>query len=627
MSKEKLGIKSLLIALLATFVCFIPVLDNDFVNWDDHLYVLRNWMVKDISISQCIEVFKTPQVVGAYYPLTIISLGIDYALGNGSPLPFHITNLTLHLLSVMLVFWLIKLLTKRVEAAFICALLFGIHPMHVEPVAWISSRKDVLYGFFFLLALVTHVYYITKGKKLFFYVLTFICFLLSLLSKGVAVVLPIVLLLMDYLCHRNDYWKIVLEKVPLFILSVGVGLFAVQSQQQGDAMLDLSQYPIYHTFFIANYNFLWYLVTFFFPYKLAAFHPYPFLNVSDIQWYFYASIIPVIILLVLFYKYGRKSRPFVFGIGFFLVSIAPVLKILPFGVGIVSERYTYISYLGLFYLLVIAFLKIRDGEWKVPHWVRSITFMSGILWLAIFGVMSYVRADVWQNGETLWTDVTKKYPNNYFAYNSLGDYWQLQGEYEKSLEPLNRSIALNPNYSVSYNHRGKAYQNLGEFQLAFYDFNKAIELDNTYHKAYLGRAIMYVNLDNDTLNAWKDINRALTLEPNYSLGYLNRAVIYEMKGMYDKAEEDYTMAINLEPDNARNYRYRGLLYYNQGHLQEAMKDYNRALYYNPEYGNVYFLRSWIYRDRNKDDLAKQDALKARELGFPVDDEYIENLND
>lgn len=582
MSQQRLGIALLLIALAATFVCFIPSLNNDFVNYDDHAYVIKNWMVKDISLSQTIEIFKAPQINGGYNPLTIVSLAIDYAIGDGDPLPFHVTNLTLHLLSVMLVFWFIQLLTKRVEAAFICALLFGIHPMHVEPVAWISSRKDVLYGFFFISALVSHVYYLTKSRKGLFYVFTFVLYSLSLLSKGVAVVLPVLLLLLDYLYERKDYWKAILEKVPYLLLSLGIGLLAIFSQVEGDAMMQVDEYPIFYTIFTGAYSLLWYLFSAIIPYKLSAYHPYPFIDIREMQWYFYAAVVPLIALLILSYIYGRKSRQFIFGIGFFVLSIAPVLKVLPFGIGMLSERYTYIPYIGLFYLLALAFVRIKDGEWTLPNWLKVALLVVGVSWVSIFGVMSYHRSDIWQNGETLWTDVAKKYPNDFFAYTCLGDYWQLQGDYMKSIQALNKSIEIYSNYTGTYHNRAKAYEYLKQYQLAFEDFNKAIELEPKNYKALLGRAITYMQLYNDIENSMTDLNTALMINPQYALAYLNRGVLYEMKGGYDLALKDYSKAISLEPNNATYYVYRANLY--QG-LKEPEK-------------------------------AKADELKAKALGYP-----------
>ncbi len=615
----------LLVAVAATFTCFYPTLDNDFVNWDDQTYVVRNWLVKDVNLEYIKEIIKTPQIVGTYQPVTIISLAIDYKIGNGNPFPFHVTNLVLHLLCMAILFWWMKLLTKRVEIAFICALLFGIHPMHVEPVAWVSSRKDVLYAFFFFAALVSYMFYLTKKWKGVTYSLTLLLFFLSLMSKSVAVVLPIVLLLTDYFLERKDYRRMLLEKVPFFLLSLGVGLIAIRGQQEGSAMMDFEVYPFSKTIFVGFYGLVWYLVSFLVPYKLAALHPYPFDHITNIQWYFYASSVPVLILIILSVIYGRKNKHYIFGMGFFLLSIASLLKILPYGRGVVAERYTYIPYIGLFYLLAWIFIKFKDGDWKVPKWAKKILLVVSIVWVGTLGIITFVRADVWQNGGTMWLDVTEKHPDHYYAYSCAGDYFFLQGEYERAFELMNKSIQLYDSFSDVYNNRGKVYEKLGWPDLAFADYNRAVDLDKANFGAYLNRAILKVNLYKDTEGAWQDINQAITLKPDYCIAYVNRGVFYEQKGEFDKAEEDYTMAIKLEPNNAKHYRYRGLLKYYTDRKEEALKDYNEALRYDPNYGNVYYLRSRIYKDQGNIEQARLDARKALELGFKVKQEYLESL--
>lgn len=625
MHKVRLNILLPLVAVVVTFVCFYPTLDNDYVNWDDQDYVVRNWLIKDLDADRVVKMFTMPEVVGAYTPLTMISLAIDYKIGNGSPQPYHATNLILHLLSVALVFWWLKVLTKRIEIAFICALLFGIHPLHVEPVAWISSRKDTLYVFFYLLALVSYTYYARGKRKWGSYFFALVFFSFSLGAKGVAVVLPFILLLVDYLVERKKWVYRVLEKVPFFMLSLLFGLLAIRGQQEGSAMLELSDYPFYQTFFVGMYGLLWYLISSIVPYKLAALHPYPFGYIMDIQWYFYASVVPILIIAVLSIIYGRKSRVYIFGMGFFLIGIAPVLKILPYGRGMVAERYTYIPYIGLFYLLAWVFVKLKDGDWKIPEWSKKTLLMLSLIWIGFLGVKTALRCDVWQNGGTMWMDVAKKYPKHYFAYSCAGDYYYLQGEYAKAFELINKSIRLNPKFSDAFNNRGKIYEEFGKPKLAFDDYTEAISLDPTNFGSYLNRAILYISLYNDTVSAWKDVNKAIAVRPTYCLAYINRGVFYEMKGQFDKAEEDYNTAIRLEPNNPKHYRYRGLLRYYVGDKNDALEDYNTALRYDLGYGNVYYLRSRIYKDWGEMDKARADVHKAIELGFQMDPNYIRSL--
>lgn len=625
MTQKKLNLLRIFVAVLLTFVCLFPIIDNDYVNWDDTAYVIRNWMVKEISWDLSKEIIMTSQVVGTYHPLTIISLAIDYRIGNGDPLPFHITSLVLHLLSVVLVFWFMQMLTKRHEIAFICALLFGIHPFHVEPVAWISSRKDVLYCFFYIAALISYLYYTSRKQKWLGYSVTMLLFILALMSKGVAVVFPVILLLIDHLQGRENYMKLILEKIPFFLISIFFGLLAIQGQQDGTAMLDLNQYPFYQTVFLATYGFIWYLISFFVPFKMAAYHPFPFMSIHVLPWYFYASAVPTLAIIILSIVYGRKYKWYVFGFGFFLVGMILLLKILPYGRGMVAERYTYVPYIGLFYILGYAYVKIKDGDWQLPKLAKQGLFVIGVAWVLSMGVLSFIRSDVWQNGDVMWGDVAAKYPNDHFAFSCQGDYWYTKGDYIKAFQLIDKSIHMYPEFSDAYNNRGKIYRQWGKNELAFADYDKAIQLDDKNFGAYLNRAILYMNVYKDTVRALQDFNTSLEVNPTYSLGYINRGVFYESMGEFDKAEGDYSMAIHLEPNNSNHYKYRGLLRYYRGRKQDAMQDYNLALHYKPNYGNVYYLRARIYKDLGDLAKARADAQKAIAFGFSVPQEFLQEL--
>src|SRR5688500_3693467 len=216
--KAKGFTKFLLPVLGITFLLFLPALRNQFTNWDDMLYVTSNPLLKDLSLDGIKAILSTP-VVSNYHPITILSLAVNYQLAELTPWSYLLTNIFLHVANTALVFWFIMLLSgnNRWVSAF-SALLFGIHPMHVESVVWISERKDLLYTLYYMLALIFYVRYLQK--KDFKYLITvFILGALSLLSKPAAIVLPLSLILLDYYFQRQWSWKWIIEKIPLFILS------------------------------------------------------------------------------------------------------------------------------------------------------------------------------------------------------------------------------------------------------------------------------------------------------------------------------------------------------------------------------------------------------------------------
>ena len=209
----------LCLILLIVFGAFLPSLKNGFVNWDDDCYVLNSSSISSsISASNLKSIF-TSFSVGHYQPLTILSYAFDYQLFKLNPYYYHLTNLILHLLNSLLVFYLIYLLSGNIGVSFITAILFGIHPLHVESVAWISERKDVLYSFFFLLSCIIYLYYLTKERNSKYYLLSLFLFLCSLLSKSMAVTLPLLLLLMDYYLKRKPNKELLLDKIPYFFLT------------------------------------------------------------------------------------------------------------------------------------------------------------------------------------------------------------------------------------------------------------------------------------------------------------------------------------------------------------------------------------------------------------------------
>src|SRR6266487_62393 len=295
----------LLLALAATAVCFFPMLKNTFTNWDDEYYVINDALLRGPDWQ---GIFSQP-VVSNYHPLTIITLAINYGLTGLDPSSYLVFNFLLHLLNTALVFYFVWIISdKQIWVASMTALLFGIHPMHVESVAWISERKDVLYTLFFLLSLIAYWKYLQTNRSTGYWV-CFLLFICSLLSKPAAIVLPLVLLLLDYWKERPFTKRVVLEKIPFFLVS---GLFTVITLklQSVTAMTSLDLYPFWVRLFFASYAIIVYLAWFFVPYPLSAFHPFPLPD--HLGWTIYLS--PIFLLALIFLIWHlRKNRLVVFG--------------------------------------------------------------------------------------------------------------------------------------------------------------------------------------------------------------------------------------------------------------------------------------------------------------------------
>lgn len=607
------------IAIAATFAVFLPVLNADFVHWDDPAYIINNPYLPDLSLERVIEIFKVREFEGNYHPLSIISHAIDHSIGGLDPFYFHLHSLILHLLNVALVFWLIALLTKRWEIAFISAILFGIHPAHVESVAWATERKDVLYVFYFLLGLVSYLYYKEKGK-LGYYFMALLLLILSALSKGQAVVFPVILVLIDY--YRKELnWKALLAKAPFFLISFVFGLLAMTVQQEGGASNSFEEMGGRHSFFVAGYGMLMHLIKAVIPFKLSSFHPYPPITDGWWPWYIYVSTAGLIALLLFVLIRFRKLRWLMFGLGFFLVCIIPVSQIIPVGKTIMAERYTYLSYLGLFFSLAY-FLVEKAKVFEKGKLAVGITLGVYLTCLSIYG---YARCSVWQTSNKLWTDVIEKYPDHFIAYANRAAYFNNMGQPKAAIRDYELCAERSPDNPACPNAKGLVLRGINKFPEAMESFDLALSIDSNYYPARMNRGMLLSFLGNDSA-ALKDMNKLVELDPDTSISFLFRAVVLEKLGNYKAAIKDYSILIVREPMNAGLYTNRGLVLFKNGNIEQALEDYSTAIRIQPNYPDPYYRRSKLYWAVQEKEKAIEDVKAAIQLDYQVPQSYLNELN-
>jgi len=383
--------------LLITYLAFSPSLKNGFTNWDDNEYVATNNLVKSLSGDNIKKIFDTNNFISFnYHPITILSLAIDYKLSGFDPKTYHLTSLLFHLANTLLVFWFVFLLSeKKIMVAAVVSILFGIHPMHVESVAWIAERKDVLYVFFFMGSLIVYLKYIQQQgmQKIMLYVLLLLLFLLSILSKAMAIVLPVVLLLIDYYKGRKLDRTLVLEKLPLFALSLLFGLLAVHIQSKG-AIANFAVFTFLQRICFVSYGIVNYVYNVFVPIHLSAFYPYPSLVDGHIPSVFYFTPFIVIVLLGAVIYLVKKNKVVFFGFAFFMITIVMVLQFISVGKAIMADRYSYLSYVGLFFIIAMGYDWLQnntDNKWDVYKKVSSV--LLGAL-LVFFFYQTYNRTKV-----------------------------------------------------------------------------------------------------------------------------------------------------------------------------------------------------------------------------------------
>jgi Tfp pilus assembly protein PilF len=563
-----------LLIIILTCLAFYPSLKNDFIfTWDDNAYVTANPIIQSLDL-QSIKHMFTKQINGTYVPLPLLTYSIEYSLFGLHSLPYHVTNLILHLLCTLLIFQLFRLLKINLLYAALGAVLFGIHPMRVESVAWIAERKDVLYSLFYLAALVTHVKFILagdQGKK--YYQLTILFFILSLLSKIEAVTLPLSLLLIDYFMERPLRFKLILEKTPYFLLSLlfgCLGLFILNRVGLLSVNRELSfTTRLFYGLFSLNV----YIAKFLVPYIQSAVYPYPVAPGNALPLFYYLNPLLTAGIIFLVYRTVHLTRAVVFGSLLFFVNVIFMLQILAAGNAFLSDRYTYVAYTGLIFIVVWSVEMLVTKKKKIKPLV--ITGIS--VYLVIFIVMTYNRCEIWKNGETLWTDVIEKYPDqNVAAYSNRGIFYSNLGQWDNAIADLTKSIDINPKYPASYANRGIVYGSLGQQEKAIADFSKAITIDPHYKLALNNRGVAYGNTGQYD-KAKSDFLRAIKLDAKYASAYSNLSFIYCEQNKLDSAIQICLAGLKMNPESALLHAGVGRCYLDKGDVDNAVVQYKKCL--------------------------------------------------
>ncbi|MEM7102492.1 MAG: tetratricopeptide repeat protein [Bacteroidota bacterium] len=622
-------IQMILVGLaVITFITFFPSLDNGFTNWDDQDYVKDNPYIINLN-GASIKAMFSQAIASNYHPLTILSLAFNYQMTVLDASSYHWTNLILHILNTGLVFFFVYLFSgKKWEGAFVVALLFAIHPMHVESVAWVAERKDVLYTAFFLGGMILYLRYL-DDKKVKTMVWVGVLFLLSLWSKPTAVTFPVVLILIDFIKGRNIMvLKPWLEKLPFFILSIIFGLITINIQS-GSAIGGLEDYTLWQRVMFASYGVYAYIAKLFVPIGLSTFHPYPVID--QIPVIFMAAPFIVLVLVAGVFYALRFTKIIAFGFAFYLVKIALTLQFVQVGSAIISERYTYMAYIGLFMILgagIDYLLSQKDPKYDIRKKAAI-----GVIGLAsvVFAFLSFKQSDVWQDSGTLWNNVIKVYPNASTPYNNLGNYLmdELQ-DFEGAHANLTKAVELNPKYYKAYIARGQVYRRTKRYQEALNDYNYAISLKPEFSDAYNNRGNIYFEMGQDD-NALADYAKVAQIEPNEPKAYGNSGAIYARKAQlssdsnqrnqnFQLALENLNRGIQLNPGYADALMNRGVVHSALGDPNAAIKDFTANQRISKPNHLVLYWRGLEYQKLNQHQQALNDfnqaiALNPNEKGY------------
>ncbi len=577
--------------LLLTIVVYSHSISNGFVNWDDDKNVYDNLSIRELSAGN-IKLYFTKPLLAMYTPLVYISFAIDYKIGGLDPRVYHATNLLLHLLNITLLFFVVRLLTQRIEIAAIVALLFAVHPLNTGAVAPVSTRSTLLYSFFFLAAFLSYIHYLKTDFELRYLVLTLVLFLMALLSKSAAVVLPLVLLLTDYYCTRKFDARAITGKIPFFVLSLIFGILTFVFREDAGHIGSQVVFSAFDRVFLVGYSIVFYMFNVLIPVKLSAYYPYPVKIGGLLPLWFYLTPLVIASFIFFIYKLQNFRRELIFGALFFLINIILVLKIVPMGGEIVCDRYAYLPYIGFFLIIGWAYCWIADRfhGTSTSGWVKYSSIITVVAYSTAFSVLSHERNKVWKDSLTLYNDVLEKYPFVSLAYYNRGIYKSEKKDYSGAIDDYNKAIELSPGYAKAYNNRGNLKSAKKDYSGAIDDYNKVIELHPGDAMAYNNRGVAKVKREKDYAGAMADYNRALEIMPAYAEAYDNRGNAKKALNDYHGAMEDYNKAIESNPRYLPSYFDRASLKMEQKNYEDALADYNRVHAIDPNNIRVYYER-------------------------------------
>jgi tetratricopeptide (TPR) repeat protein len=597
--------------LIITFIIYIPALNAGFVNWDDPDYVgENNYLIRDMSR---LPELLTTSVQGNHHPLTMFSIALNFAISGDNAWSYHLFNLIFHLINCLLVYRMALLLTKNnTLVALVTSLFFGIHPLHVESVAWVSERKDVLYALFFIAGHISYTKFVDSNSKKQYW-LTLLFLVLSLLSKPAAVIFPVSLLCIDIFRNRQFSFKLITEKIPFFIPAILMGLLTISAQKDVGATGE-DYFGLGKNILFGFYGIMMYIVKMILPFKLSAFYPFPPLN-EKLSVVYYAAPLFTLLLGLLTYFTWKKYRFVAFGIGFYIVNLVLVLQIFSVGSAVIAERYTYVPYIGIFF--IIGCLLARFAKTNMTK-AYSIIFPVALG----FSILSFLQAQTWKNGTTLWDNVIKNQPSSR-AYSARATLLRKEKKYNEAINYYTQAIKLNAIDHESHNNRANIYMDLNKFDSAFIDYKQALAIKPDYHVAFDNLGGWYARR-NRYDSALYYFNLVLREKPDYKVTYSNRGLTFMALKRYDEAIKDWQTFLAYEPNAPDVINTIGLCYRMQGKYQDALGYINRAIQLSPE-APFFLNRSYAYSALNNIENARKDALTAKQGGVQIDATYAASL--
>ncbi|MDD4628220.1 MAG: tetratricopeptide repeat protein [Candidatus Peribacteraceae bacterium] len=566
-----------------TFAIYVSSLQNTFVRWDDGLLIYENPSLRSITPSTLKTIFTTfdPEL---YIPLTFFTYQIDYLIGGTHATIYHIGNLLWHTLNALGVAWFAYLLSRKKWTALFCGLLFAVHPLHTEAVAWASARKDVLSTFFFLGSLLSYLHYRAAPQRKTYY-LSLGTFALGLLAKVTVLTLPVVLLLIDWRERRKWDREMLVEKIPFFALTVAFGTIAWIGKTGVLASSSLTEKIL-----MAPKSAVFYLQNIFVPMKLSVLYPFigeVTLRRPDIL----LPLIAFLLLSVAAFASLKWTREFFFGIAFYFVTVSPTLFNFAKGdfLYFASDRYAYVPSIGILFLFTLFAEHVCErGEKRTRPCA-----ISALLLLLVFSVLSNLQSRTWHDSESLFTHTLAHYPHSYVALNNLGNVYRSRGEEEKAVTSYKEALSILEKYgrrgagliraeSKTLSNLASAEREQGDFATAEQTYLRALALNPKNEYALLGLGII-AGQRGDTKEAEIRNRQAIALSPTFVTARLNLGSLLVNQGRLEEGIAEYRTALDQNLIYPQGHFNLGVALQKTGKSREAVASYEEAIRLQPNF--------------------------------------------
>jgi len=622
-----------------TLAVYWQVMNHDFiVVYDDASYVLKNEHVqRGLSIENVGWAFTTTDVYN-WHPLTWMSHMLDCQLFRLDPRGHHATSLILHLAASLLLLLVLARMTKSVWKSFFVAALFAIHPAHVESVAWIAERKDVLSTFFWMLTMGAYALY-TERPSIGRYLLVMSAFALGLMSKPMLVTLPLILLLMDYWpLGRLRFgepppkkkkrgkqtwsgWKLVWEKVPLLALTLGSSIGTFAAQRHGGAMTSLNEFPLGVRIANSFVSYIGYIGKTFWPSKLAVLYLHPGTGLPI--WEVIGSALLLALIFVAVFRFGRGHPYLTVGWLWYFVTLIPVIGFIQVGRQAMANRYTYVPLIGLFIIVAWGIPEIiRRGDTGTRRRGDTGTWglaVAAAIILAALMAATYIQVGHWRDSISLFGYTVNVTKGNFYAHGNLGWAYILKGRNADAAEQFTKAIRANPGLFDMHYGLGNAYYNMKENDKAAEEYSEALRLKPEFEPAREGLASALGR------SRESESSSISTERSQAAMQSFNQGVLAGQRGDTASAIREYKKAIRLKPDFAEARCNLGVIYKNQGNLDAAIAEYRKAIQAKPSLTQAYNNLAVICYTKGDYAQAWKELHLAVKYGFTPNPDFVQAL--